>query len=177
LTLHIAAWFAAGAIIIASFIKIYSPTKFQSYCMWAVFATYSILFLLNHFKISLFLERSGLYASFYLFLSYLFIGSILPNSIRNSTALSLGGLFLASLILRFKLGADITTKLPMASSWAVGLALGSLLAVVGGLPRNKMVRASAATVALVLTLYVVWPFGYEGTIYAARDTVARSTGK
>ena len=47
--------------------------------MWAVFVIYSLLFALDYFHISLFLGRDGLYISTYLLLSYLFIGSILPQ--------------------------------------------------------------------------------------------------
>jgi hypothetical protein len=67
LTVHIGVWLAAGAIIVAKFAKIYAPNRFQSYCVSAVFATYSILLALDYFHLTLFLRREGLYASTYLF--------------------------------------------------------------------------------------------------------------
>ena len=88
--------------------------------MWAVFSTYSILFFLDFFNVSLFLQRDGLYASFYLFLSYLFIGSILPNTIRTFTALIVASLFLVSLFLRFTLGAELATQLPTIQPGRLG---------------------------------------------------------
>jgi hypothetical protein len=120
LTLHIAVWFAAAAMIIARLAKIYKPNKFQSYCMWAVFIIYSLLFALDYFHISLFLERDGLYISTYLLLSYLFIGSILPRVNHFSMALIVGSFFLALLIVRWEFGAELEGQIVVAP-WQVGL--------------------------------------------------------
>ncbi len=175
LTLHIAVWLAAGILIIAKLTKLCTPTRFQSYCTWAVFSTYSILFFLDFFKVSLFLQRDGLYASFYLFLSYLFIGSILPNTIRTFTALIVASLFLVSLFLRFTLGAELATQLPATSAWAVGITLGLLLAA-ARLLKNRISMTFSVLVAAMLVLPICWPFRYEPAIYAARDAVEKAVG-
>lgn len=173
LTLHIAVWLAAGAMIMASVAKIHTPTRFQSYCMWAVFATYSILFSLDYFHAGLFLGRDGLYATFFLFLSYLFIGSILPNTIRLSTALIVGSFFLMPLILRFELGTELATELPTIPSWALGFTLGLLLVAVW-LIKNRVGLAFIALATVVLALPITWSFRYERAIYAARDVIAKA---
>lgn len=175
LTLHIAVWLAAGAMILAQLLKKYKPTGFQSYCMWAVFATYSILFALDYFHVSLFLGRGGLYVSTYLFLSYLFIGSILPIASRLSIAMIVGGVFLASLIVRFEFGAELAEQLDAASPWTVGLLLGALI-IAAGLIKNRIGLALVTLAAAVLVLPITWPFRYEAAIYAARDAVARIVG-
>ena len=72
LTLHIAVWVAAAVMIVAQIARKYRPNPFQSYCMWSVFATYSILFAFDYFHVSLFLGRDGLYVTTYLLLSYMF---------------------------------------------------------------------------------------------------------
>ena len=175
LTLHLAVWFAAGAMILAQLLQKYKPTGLQSFCMWAVFATYSILFALDYFNVSLFLGRGGLYVSTYLFLSYLFLGSILPLANRLSTAMIVGGIFLASLIARFEFGAELATRLDAASPWTVGLLLGALIVAVG-LMKNRIGLALVALAAAVLVLPITWPFRYEAAIYAARDAVAQIVG-
>ena len=103
LTLHIAVWVAAAVMIVAQIARKYRPNPFQSYCMWSVFATYSILFAFDYFHVSLFLGRDGLYVTTYLLLSYMFIGSILPNVSRSSVVLIASLPFLVSLIARFEL--------------------------------------------------------------------------
>jgi hypothetical protein len=175
LTLHIAAWLAAGAMIIAQITRLHSPTRFQSYCMWALFVTYSILFSLDYFRISLFTGRDGLFAAFYLFLPYLLIGSMLPSKIKTSTALIIGGLFLVPLVLRFKFSAELAATLPTITVWIVGFTLGLFL-VIAQFIRNKAVAASIALAAAVLPLPITWPFHYEGAIYAARDAIAKAAG-
>ena len=176
LTLHIAVWFAAAAMMIARLAKIYEPNKFQSYCMWAVFVIYSLLFALDYFHISLFLGRDGLYISTYLLLSYLFIGSILPRVNHFSTALIVGSFFLASLIARWKLGAELEGQLIAAAPWQVGLLLGVLITGVW-LIKNRIGLAFVTVAVAVLALQITWPFRYEGSIYAAREVVARIVGK
>ena len=175
LTLHIAVWAAAGAMIIAKVTKIYAPNRFQSYCMLAVFTTYSILFCLDYFRVSFFLGKDGVHTSFCLFLSYLFIGSMLPNTIRMWNALIMGGLFLTSLILRFKLGAELARELPTMLSWAVGVGLGLLLVAVWFI-KNRVRLTFVVLTALALTLPVNWPFRYERAIYTARDAIAKVVG-
>ena len=159
LTLHIAVWFAAAAMMIARLAKIYEPTKFQSYCMGAVFVIYSLLFALDYFHISLFLGRDGLYISTYLLLSYLFIGSILPRVNHFSTALIVGSFFLASLIARWKLGAELEGQLIAAAPWQVGLLLGVLITGVW-LIKNRIGLAFVAVAVAVLALQMTWPFRY-----------------
>jgi hypothetical protein len=175
LTVHIGVWLAAGAMIIAKFAKLCTPTRFQSYCMLAVFPIYSILFALDYFHVSLFLGRSGLYLSPYLFLSYLFIGSMLRNTTRTSIALIVGGIFLVSLSVRFKFNAELARELPPMWSWAVGLALGALLTAVG-LVKNKWGLAAVALVVVVVSLPITWPFSYVGEVYAARKAIADAVG-
>jgi hypothetical protein len=175
LTLHIAVWFAAAVMIVARLAKLFKPNRFQSYCMWAVFVTYSTLFALDYFHISLFLGRDGLYISTYLFLSYLFIGSLLPQIKHFSTALIVGSLFLASLIVRWKLGAEIGGQLIAAAPWEVGLLLGMLITGVW-LIKNRIGLAFVAVAVAVLALQITWPFRYERSIYAAREVVERIVG-
>lgn len=175
LTLHIAAWLAAGAMILAQLLRRFKPTEFQSYCMWAVFATYSILFALDYFHVSLFLGRDGLYVSTYLFLSYLFIGSVLPLTSRLSIAIIVGGVFLVALAARFEFGGELAEQLDAASPWTVGLLLGALIVVVG-LIKNRIALALVTLAAPVLVLPITWPFRYEAAIYSARDAVARIVG-
>ena len=163
-------------MMIARLAKIYEPTKFQSYCMWAVFVIYSLLFALDYFHISLFLGRDGLYISTYLLLSYLFIGSILPRVNHFSTALIVGSFFLASLIARWKLGAELEGQLIAAAPWQVGLLLGALITGVW-LIKNRIGLAFVTAAVAVLALQITWPFRYEGSIYAAREVVARIVGK
>ena len=175
LTLHIAVWFAAAASIIARLAKIYNPTKFQSYCMWAVFVTYSILFTLDYFRVTMFLARDGLYVSTYLLLSYLFIGSILPSLNKFYVALMIGGLFFVSLAARFEFGHELASWSDTATPWAVGLLLGMLITAVW-LIRNRIGLAFVTLAVAVLALPITWPFRYEGSIYAAREVVARIVG-
>jgi hypothetical protein len=174
LTLHIAVWFAAAAMIIARLAKIYEPKRLQSYCMWAVFITYSILFALDYFHISLFLGRDGLYISTYLFLSYLFMGSILPQVNHFSTALIVGSCFLASLIGRWELGTELEGQL-IAAPWEVGLLLGVLVTGVWFI-KNRIGLVIVTVAVAVLTLQIASPFKYEGSIYTAREVVARIVG-
>ena len=176
LTLHIAVWFAATALIIARLAKIYNPTKFQSYCMWAVFVTYSILFTLDYFRVTMFLARDGLYVSTYLLLSYLFIGSILPSLSKFYVALMIGGIFFVSLAARFEFGHELASWSDTATPWAVGLLLGMLITGVW-LIRNRIGLAFVTLAVAVLALHITWPFRYEGSIYAAREVVARIVGK
>ena len=175
LTVHIGVWFAAAVMIFAKFAKLYKPTTFQSYCMWIVFSIYALLFTLDYFHISVFLGRSGLYVSTYLFLSYLFVGSILPGQIKTSTVLICGGLFLASLTLRLKFGSELATGFGATPAWACGLALGSVIAAVG-LLRRGAVQVMAAPVAAVLSLPILWDFTDQSEVYAARDAVAKAVG-
>lgn len=175
LTLHIAVWFAAGAMIIAKLTKLYTPTRFQTYCMWAVFATYSLLFIGDYLRLSIFMGREGLYASFYLFLSYLFVGSVLPSINRFATVLIIGSLFLAPLVLRFEFDDKLAAGLPAIPSWAVGFALGLLL-ITAWCVKNRLSLAFVALLAGVLILPITWAFAYEGSIYAARDLIVRSAG-
>ena len=175
LTLHIAVWFAAAVMIVARLAKLFKPNRFQSYCMWAVFVTYPTLFALDYFHISLFLGRDGLYISTYLFLSYLFIGSLLPQIKHFSTALIVGSLFLASLIVRWRLGAEIGGQLIAAAPWEVGLLLGMLITGVW-LIKNRIGLAFVAVAVAVLALQITWPFRYERSIYAAREVVERIVG-
>jgi hypothetical protein len=175
LTLHIAVWFAAAVMIIARLAKIYEPTKLQSYCKWAVFVTYSILFALDYLHISLFLGRDGLYVTTYLLLSYLFIGSILPSLSKFSVALTTGGLFFVLLVARFEFGHELASWLGTATPWAVGLLLGMLITGVW-LIRNRIGLVFVTLAVAVLALPITWPFRYEGSIYAARDAVARIVG-
>ena len=175
LTLHIAVWIAAAIMIVARLTKLFKPNRFQLYCMWAVFVIYSILFALDYFHVSLFLGRDGLYVSTYLLLSYLFIGSILPQVKQSSTALVVGSLFLASLIARWKVGAELQGQLLAAAPWEVGLLLGVLITGVWSI-KNRIGLTFVAIAVAVVALQITWPFRYEGSIYAARGAVARIVG-
>lgn len=175
LTVHIGVWFAAGATTVAKFARIYDPNRFHSYCVFAVFATYSILFALDYFHLTLFLRREGLYISTYLFLSYLFIGSILPRVNQFSTALILGSLFLASLIVRFEFAPELGRQLEAATPWAVGLSLGVLVTPAAFI-KNKRGLAVVTAAVVILILPITWRFRYERVIYEARDVVAKIVG-
>ena len=172
LTLHIAAWAAAAIMITAQIVRKYKPNAFQSYCMWSVFVTYSILFGLDYFHFSLFLGRDGLYVTTYLLLSYMFIGSILPSFSRFSVVMIASVPFLVSLIARFKLGLIPAYS---AAPWLVGLLLGMLLIGVW-LTRNRTGLAFAALAAAVLTLPITWSLRYERAIYTAREAIAGIVG-
>ncbi len=176
LTIHIAVWFAAGAMIAAKFVKLCAPNRFQLYCMFAVFATYSMLFALDYFHFTLFLRREGLYISTFLFLSYLFVGSILPRANQFFAALIVAALFLASLIVRIEFSAELGTLLGLVAPWAVGLSLGVVVSAAGLMKRNAggVVILTAAGVLLVLP--ITWPFRYEKSIYEARSVVAKIVG-
>lgn len=175
LTVHIGVWLAAGAMITANLAKLYTSSRFQSYCMWTVFSIYSILFSLDYLHVTLFLGVSGLYVTSYLFLSYLFIASMLPSTLRTSTALLIGGLFLIALGVRFKFGGEIASELPAMPSWAVGLTLGVLLTA-AGLVRNTRMLGAVVAAALIVSLPINWSFLDSSEIYAAREAVRKAVG-
>jgi hypothetical protein len=176
LVLHVGVWFAAAAMLLAKLAKLAQPTPFQVYCIWAVLGTYSILFVPDYFGITAFLARSGLYVTTYLFLSYLFIGSVLPRTIRTSTTLICGGLFLGSLGLRLQFGFEFAKEeLQAVSAWEVGMVLGLLIAVVAFGRRNGLNDVVAPTAAALL-LMATWGFADQGEVYAARDAVATAVG-
>ena len=175
LTVHIAAWAAAAVMNIAQVAKKHRRNAFQSYCMWSVFVTYSILFAFDYFHVSLFLGRDGLYVTTYLFLSYMFIGSILPSVSRFAVALIASCPFLVSLIARFELGRIPASWLHSAAPWATGILLGVLIIGVW-LVRDRMWLAFAALAAAALTLPITWPLRYERAIYATREVVAGIVG-
>ena len=176
LSIHIGVWLAAGAMIAAKFVKLYAPNSFQSYCMFAIFVTYSILFALDYFHVTLFLRREGLYISTFLFLSYLFVGSVLPRTNQFLAALIVGGLFLASLIIRFEFSAELGTVLGAVAPWAVGLSLGVVVAAAGLIKKNGG-GAAVLTIAAVLIVFpITWPFRYEELIYEARSIVVKIVG-
>lgn len=177
LTVHIAVWLAAGAMIVASFAKLYTPTRFQLYCVWTVVSLYSVFFILDYFHFSLFLARSGLFASFYLFFSYLLIGSILPGVNRTLPALIVGGLFLLSLSLRLKFDAELARQLPAISSWAAGLTLGVFIAAVGLMQKNRLGLTLVTVAVAGVSLPITWPFFDDGEIYEAREAIAKEVGE
>jgi hypothetical protein len=177
LAIHLAVWLAAGVMIVAWLARAYSPTGLQLYCMSTVFVCYLTLFLFDYFKLAIFLGRVGLYASFYLFLSYLFVGSIIPNSIKRLSAAIVGGLFLCSLVLRWHFEALLADYLAPIPVWAVGVVLGAVIAA-AALMKQRIVQGLLVPVAIAMVLPItikglVW---YENTIYAARDVVARMAG-
>jgi hypothetical protein len=172
ITVHLAAWIAVTAMIVAWLVRAYSPTRLQLYCMWAVFVSYLILFLFDYFRLTTFLGRSGLYSSFYLFLSYLFIGSIISNSVQRLSAMIISGLFLLSLALRYHFEVPLEPYLSSIPVWAVGIALGAIIAAVA-LVNETIARVLLVPVAVAMVLPIRWEFAYEHAIYAARNAVTR----
>jgi hypothetical protein len=176
LTVHIAVWIASAALIAAALARAFSPNGFQLYCMLAVFLIYGSLFVFDYFDRTMFLRRSGLYASFYLLLSYLFIGSMLPKIDRRSTALIIGAAFLLSLIVRDELGAEIAAPLlHVIPAWTIGLVLAGLIVAIA-LVKMRWVPCLAAPAAAVLLLPVNWQFSHPEEIYTARKDVQKAVG-
>jgi hypothetical protein len=175
LAVHIGVWFAAAVMLLAKATKFANLTPFQTYCMWAVLGTYSILFVSDYSGISTFLARGGLYVTPYLFLSYLFIGSVLPSTISTAAALICGSLFLVSLAVRLQLNAEFADGLHALSAWEVGIALGWLIAAVA-LGRTKVLGVLAAPAAAALLLATTWRFFDQREVYAARESVASAVG-
>lgn len=172
LTVHMAMWVASGIMLIAWLTRAYSPTKFQSYCMSTVFVSYLILFILEYFKLSIFLARDGLYVSFCFFLSYLFLGSMIPKSIEYLGAAIVGGAFLLALALRFYFGEAVADYLPPTPVWAVAIALGAVIAA-PTLTKRAVLQGLLALIAVAILLPVKPVFLHEDAIYTARDTVSR----
>lgn len=175
LTVHMAMWVASGIMLIAWLTRAYSPTKFQLYCMSTVFVLYLILFILDYFKLSIFLARDGLYVSFYFFLSYLFVGSMIPKSIEHLSAAIVGGVFLLALALRFYFGEAVADYLPPTPVWAVAIALGAIIAV-ATLTKKAVVQVLLALIAVAILLPVRPVFWHEDAIYTARDAISRING-
>lgn len=176
LTVHVAVWFAAAALIVATLARAFRPTKFQVYCMWTVFSTYSILFVFDYFKLTIYSGRSGLYASFFLLSSYLFVGSIIPAKIRMPTVVVGGGLFILSLLVRWEFAPGLAQDLHATSVLVIGIALGALITVIA-VVKNGPVRLVAMAAAVLLSLPIWWQFVYRSSIYSARQAIAAVVGR
>lgn len=175
LTVHVAVWFAAATMLVATLARVFKPSAFQLFCMLAVFSTYSILFIFDCVHLTIYSGRSGLYASFFLSLSYLFIGSIIPKTMKTSTTLIVGGLFIISLLLRWKVGPALAQDLHATSALIVGIALGVALGIIA-LVKNGPIQLLATAISVLLSLPIWWQFSYENSIYSARQAIAATIG-
>lgn len=169
LVLHIGVWIAAGGTLIAGVTGYFKPTKFQTYCSLSVFIGYLALLLCDYLHFTIFLGRSGLYASFFIPLSYLFIGSMVPPTMRTPSALIVGCLFACSLVLRGFIGYKLQGS-PHTTPLVVGLLLGAILIALF-LLRYKVVSFATIPIAACLSLIVTWPFSDQTDIYQARHAI------
>jgi hypothetical protein len=174
LTIHAAALVASvGALVLWRFRVDEKPSRFASFCVWAIAIIYTLLIVGEGLKRTFFLARGGVYASHFLVLSYLGIAVLLFDSRRTRAKpafpilLLLPGAAIVKLALHDGLGTGFWFAMPMILL-AAALSVATLLVV--ALRRTGAVVVAVVVFALV-SLAVPWPFERDDAIIETRNYI------
>lgn len=166
LGIHLAVWLASLLALSMAALRRIQLRPFEILCYTSVAVLYSLLFVLDNEKLTYFLSRQGLYASFFLVLTYIAIGCLISRgqemSFRSVSIIC--GCFLLSLLVRLWFdGADIP-GLPQLPVWASAFAIGILLfaASLAGTPAWK---TAILCLAAFPTLFLWWKFEPTQDVY------------
>jgi hypothetical protein len=175
LSVHLAVWITSAIALIAAALRLIRLTRFQLSCFVSVTVTYGTLYLLDANRLSVFLSRDGLYASFGMVLTYMTIGALI-GSLGRRAAIAVGGCFLISLTMRLWLPNGGATAGMATPAWLLGVLMAiGLVAVL--FARNNAIKAAALCLAALPTLLINTAFSSVEPIYQIHDAIRQAAGK
>jgi hypothetical protein len=175
LTVHLAVWIVSASALVAAALRLTKLTRFQLYCFGSVTVTYGLLYLLDASRLSVFLSRDGLYASFGFILTYMTIGALVASPGRRA-ACAVGACFLTSLFIRLIVQSDFAIAASAPPSWLLGVVMGVGL-VVMFFARNAAIKTIAVCFAALPTLFINTAFSSAEPIYRTHDAIRQVAGK
>jgi hypothetical protein len=175
LSVHLAVWITSAIALGAAALRLIRLTRFQLYCFGCVTVTYGMVYLLDANRLSVFLSRDGLYASFGFILTYMTIGGLLA-SLGRRAAVAIGACFLVSLIIRLTAESGLTITASAPPSWLLGVVMAAGFVVVL-FARNAAIKTVAFCLSALPTLLVTTTFGSAEPIYQVHDAIRQAAGK
>ncbi len=175
LSVHLAVWITSAIALAAAAVRLIKLTRFQLYCFGSVTATYGLLYLLDVNRLSVFLSRDGLYASFGFVLTYMTIGGLVGYLGRRA-AVAIGACFLVSLLIRLTAESGLTITASVPPSWLLGVVMAIGLVVVL-FAHNAAIKTVAFCLSALPTLLVNTTFGSAEPIYQVHDAIRQAAGE
>lgn len=178
LIVHLAVWIASATALLLAAIRKIKLQPFQWFCFATVFALYLLIFVTDESKITYFMFRQGLYASFFLFPTYLAVGCLMAGDrqIPAWGASAIAALLFLMLASKLHVGGANIPGIPFVQAWSVGIAMGLLLAAgfAVGAPALKTAFFCGAAISTVLAQ---WQFDDTTDIYKTIAAIHQATGK
>ena len=178
LGVHLAVWIASTFALTLSALRVIRLKPFEMFCFLSVFALYVFLYFLDDEKLTYFLSRQGLYASFFLFFCYMTLGCLLARGRELSVTATfiIVSFLVASLVVRLRYsGADIPA-LPHLPTWVTGLAF-ALLLIMAYLVTNVTLKTALLCAVALPALFLQWKFEPTEDIYKTVMAVDEMAGK
>ena len=175
LAVHLAVWITSTTALVAAALRLVRLTRFQLYCFVSVTVTYGLLYLLDANRLSVFLSRDGLYASFGFILTYMTIGGLVANLDRRM-AVAIGMCFVLSLGIRLLLPNGAMIAAVPLPAWLLGVIMSAGL-IIALFARNSAIRTIALCLSALPTLLVNTTFGSAQPIYQIHDVIRQAAGE
>ena len=175
LSVHLAVWITSAVALVAAALRLIQLTRFQLYCFVSVTLTYGLLYLLDANRLSVFLSRDGLYASFGFILTYMTIGGLVANLGRRA-AVAIGMCFVLSLVIRLLLPNGVMVPSVPLPAWLLGVTMSAGL-VSAFFARNSAIKTIVLCLSALPTLLVNTMFGSAAPIYQLHDAIRQAAGE
>jgi hypothetical protein len=175
LSVHLAIWITSAVALVAAALRLIQLTRFQLYCFVSVTLTYGLLYLLDANRLSVFLSRDGLYASFGFILTYMTIGGLVAN-LGRSAAVAIGMCFVLSLVIRLLLPNGVMVPAVPLPAWLLGVTLSAGL-VSAFFARNSAIKTIALCLSALPTFFVNTTFGSAAPIYQLNYAIRQAAGE
>lgn len=175
LSLHIAVWILSVVALASGALGIIQLPKFHKWCFGSIAITYLLLCVLDYNRLSVFLSRSGLYASFFVYLSYMAVACV-ASLVSPAARLLAVVLSLLALFLRLSPNVGPSLAAHDIPAWIVGVVLGVLL-IAAYQFRNRQFQTVVFCLLAVPTLFIDWRFDRDdGGVYKAHQIIRLESG-